>query len=791
MQVIAAYLQDPRRFPYIVVVVPPGYGKLLGDETPMLTSDGWRTHGDLEPGDRVFAPDGTLVRVLATKRWPDAERLRVVFDDGATIIADAHHEWDVLCDRERYRYDGTVNGKRMRSTKRIAERLETRLLLEGQRRPPAIPLAMPLAFPERNLPIDPYVLGLWLGNGSTRNGLITFNRRDVDHYRWLGTPRDRTSKGAVGITPPGLVLNLRAADLLSNKHIPVEYQIAGVSQRLRLLQGLMDTDGDVHAISGQCTFSTSSETLRDDARRLILSLGFKATVCESRAMLDGVDYGPTWRILFMSDSSLPCCTVPFKRERLKERVIDRTRRRFIVAVEPAGVHSGQCIQVEGGRYLAGDALIATHNSTLGSVAYPAWKFGNTHGRTRIGLISNTATQAHGFSRAVQQTCEGDEYRRTFPDVMPDLTRVWAANQFYFTATPQGPNPGLLAMGMDGPALGKRFDEIIIDDPSTWAQVRSEQVMTEQRNKIMNTIIQRFPAGSRPPHGDRKTRAIVLMTRFGERDLLSLFRDDLAFTCVHMPAMGYWDRIVRCSSCGQSAQGKDPCDHDPRNFEVEFGDAALWPERESRETLLKMRESDELIFELVYQGNVSVLAGNVFSDAWFQRGPLPGSFDRVIMGIDTAGGKDRKHGDYTAITTIGLRGDQIWIIDSWRDRLPAPEQELKIVEKFTQWQDCGWTPELVVIEDVGEGTAVFQHLSRTHRLPLKPVKPTADKEFRSIALSNAYRARRVWHPEGERWTRAYEAELLAFPEGAHDDLLDSAVHAYNESAGDAGVRLRAL
>jgi predicted phage terminase large subunit-like protein len=791
-QVLAAHLQDQARFPYLICVMPPGYSKLLSDDTPMLTTCGWTTHGRLRVGDEVFAPDGTPVKVQATIPWPTRERERVVFDDGTSIVADANHEWDVLCDRERYRYDGYVDGKMQRSTKRIWERLETRDLLVGQRRPPAIPVAQPVQFPDADLPIDPYILGLWLGNGTTKSGRITFNIRDVEHYRWLdGNMRERPHRGTASITVRGLVGDLRAAGLLGHKHIPAIYQIASVNQRRRLLQGLIDTDGDVHITSGQCAYATTLPELRDGVRLLLASLGFKPTVCESRAMLNGVDHGPYWRLLFTADSASECCTVPYKASRLRATITERARRRFVVDVQHVGEYPGQCIQVQGGVYLAGEQLVATHNSTLGSWIYPAWKLGHRHGNLRIGLISNTATQAEGFSRAVQQTVMSETYANTFGDVTPDPNRRWTTKEMFFTNTPSGPNPGLTAMGMDGPILGRRFDEIILDDPSTWDQARSEVTMEGQRAKVTNTIIQRFPASSRPPGGDRRTRMVVLMTRFGERDLFPLFVDDLNFHVLHMPALGYWDRIVKCTQCGQSAQGRNPCSHDQRNMEVEWGEMALWPSAQSREDLVKLRENDELVFQLIYQGDTSVLKGNIYDPNWIQRGELPSSFDRVIMGVDTAGGRDAARGDYTAIVTLGFRGDQVWVIDAYRDRLPAPRQEDAIVEKFETWRDMGWMPEAIAIEDVNEGGAIIQHLNVSHRLPIIPVKPRGDKAFRAISFSNAYRAGRVWHPSGERWTRAFEAELLAFPTGPRDDLNDAAVHAFNVSAPDGGARLRVL
>lgn len=426
--------------------------------------------------------------------------------------------------------------------------------------------------------------------------------------------------------------------------------------------------------------------------------------------------------------------------------------------------------------------------------YVGWRQGATGGRRRIGLISNTASQAEAFSRAIQSSIESDDFRDVYPDCARDPRRRWTTREMYFTNTPSGANPGLLALGMDGPILGKRLDEIIIDDPTTWRNARSEGTMKDQREKLLNTINYRFPPGARAPFdGDATTRMIVFMTRYGERDLLPTFRDDLGLLVVHMPALGFWDRLVTCPECGKRAIGMAPCEHDPEEWDKEWGNAALWPEMEGREMLATRREHDELIFELVDQGNPKVLAGDVFDSDWWRHGPLPGKFDLVAMGVDTAGGRDRKKGDYTAIAVIGIRGDQVWLIYAWRDRVAAPVQQRRITEVYEQMSEAGYRPEMVYVEDANEGRAVYDYLVMETRIPAKAVAPISDKEFRAIPLSNAARRGAFWMPEEERWTRPVEAELEAFPEGAHDDFVDAITLPYNETVGGArgGPRLRVL
>lgn len=402
-----------------------------------------------------------------------------------------------------------------------------------------------------------------------------------------------------------------------------------------------------------------------------------------------------------------------------------------------------------------------------SIAYPAWRLGQQPD-LRIGLISRVHSHATGFSRAVQEALDTPEFQTAYPGVEPDYLRGWALNQWFLKTAPPGPNPSFLASGIGGRGvLGRRFDEIIVDDPTAWDDARSEDVMEKQRNWLRAVLLTRFPPNMRPPHG-YGGRMVVVLTRWSERDLVPTLKD-LGFTIVNMPSLGYWDQTVN------------------EDGEVEYGDAPLWPEVEGREQLDAERADDELMFELVKQGNPRVLGGHVFDSQHFQRGTPPprSEFERVVQYADTAGGKDRKKGDYFALATVGIKGQDVWILDMVRERIPAPEQEDAVRIAAARWD-----PELICIEAANEGTALYQRLSLHSRLPLDDVTPTKDKEFRAIPLSNAYRARRVWHPEGERWVPRYETELAQFPQGAHDDQVDAAGGAYAKTE-DPGPRIRIL
>lgn len=415
-------------------------------------------------------------------------------------------------------------------------------------------------------------------------------------------------------------------------------------------------------------------------------------------------------------------------------------------------------------------------STFVSVVYPTWRIGMRKGRIRMGIICSTATLATDFSGAVMDAIRSPAFRATYPDVQPDYERGWARNGFYVTGTPPGPSPTLIATGIRGPIIGRRLDEIVLDDPTTFEDARSEDVMEKQRGWLKNTLIQRLPAGMRPPKPQREGgRIIAALTRWGDSDLVPTLVD-LGFVVIHLPALAT-DAPEMPDLLGR-VEGEP-----------------LWPEVEDVPTLVAMREESEIWFELVYQGNVTILKGDIFDPLFFQRGQPPmrpgeldkrGRLDFIAQYVDTAGAKSQKKGDYFAMVTIGVRGGEFWVLDVERGRFQAPEQEVVVNREAAEWR-----PDTIVIEDTNEGRALYQNMVLKYRLPLKPYSPTEPKDYRAIPLANAYRAYRVWHPEDAAWRRVFETELEAFPRGRHDDQVDAATGAFNHTGADRGMRVREL
>lgn len=369
-----------------------GTGKALAIDTPIPTPDGWSTMGKLAVGDWVFSPNGEPVKIVAaTEVMFDRPCYRVVFSDGSEIVADENHLWETetlrareTAAKQRRRNQFTaphgtdqrekiIHKSAVVTTRQIRETLYTR---GGHCLNHSIRTSEPLAFPRQEVPIHPYVLGAWLGDGTTVNATFTCADAEIideiracgevirkvnDKYLWrFGDGNRKVTLAAKSQT---MQARLRRLGVLGGKFIPDSYLQGSVDQRLALLQGLMDTDGTVDR-SGLCEFSVCNERLARDVLGLVLTLGIKATIRESAATIDGREVNRRWRIGFKTD--LPVFRLPRKAERIGTLPTNRAKLRYITSVERVDSVPVRCIQVANadGMFVAGEACIPTHNSFL-------------------------------------------------------------------------------------------------------------------------------------------------------------------------------------------------------------------------------------------------------------------------------------------------------------------------------------------------------------------------------------------------------------------------------------------
>jgi hypothetical protein len=354
-------------------------GKGLAEDTPLPTPDGWTTMGDLAVGDALFDERGQQCSVTFVSERRLIDCYTVTFNDGTSVVADGDHLWSLYDTHRSNGFRQPLGRWVTVATRDIAGRatLDYRGKSEARYR---LPASRPLVCAERNLPVDPWLLGAWLGDGTSLASTITVGNADLTAMRALieatgasTTVRpDRncwTVTVATSARPNNLGASLRALGVWGAKHIPATYLRASVEQRLALLQGLMDTDGSV-AIAGtnrtsrRCEFSVTNKRLAEGFLELALSLGIRTRLLEAPAMLNGREVGRRYRVSFTTN--LPVFRLPRKAERHGEQNELRPIARNIRSVTPTSSVATRCIQVDAPSqlFLCGTSMVATHNTTM-------------------------------------------------------------------------------------------------------------------------------------------------------------------------------------------------------------------------------------------------------------------------------------------------------------------------------------------------------------------------------------------------------------------------------------------
>lgn len=311
----------------------------------------WGKISDIQPGDHVYNRLGQAVEVLQV--FPQPEPLdvyRITLKDGRTIECSGDHLWNVL---QRAGNRAKDHHRKVMTTKELMA--QPLLKNEGKGKQEyrwKIPVAHAFEYSEKDLPVDPYLLGLLIGDGHLKHGvhistsdmdivdmirkilskeeyIVYKNRPHNDHdYDWL--IRDRQiyeSHGKTADEP--LVKALDAlglyGKLTQDKFIPEAYLYASIDQRRALLQGLMDSDGTAHR--GRIGFTTINRRLRDDFLQLARSLGYICSVTkDNRGWEKYTHTGECWTVHIQSNDVDNIFRLERKKQDLREYQSKQTKR---------------------------------------------------------------------------------------------------------------------------------------------------------------------------------------------------------------------------------------------------------------------------------------------------------------------------------------------------------------------------------------------------------------------------------------------------------------------------------
>ena len=335
-------------------------GKALEDSTPVLTTEGWKRHGDLRPGMHVYGRDGQPKRILAVTGSTEQDLFDVTFPEGRVLRATSGHLWSGR--RLMHPKGDTSRWEDREMTLTTEEIAKISRMRVGRMRPFKVWAHSPVELPEAELPIDPYILGFWLGDGRASGGCIAKGAMDRDHLLTLGH-EIKSREGMCTVVVDGLTRALRLAGLKDNKHVPQAYLQASPEQRLALLQGLMDSDGYCNPKTGAIEFSNTNKAIIDGVLALLHLEGVTPKVTTAIGHYGEVQCKRHWRIQFRADR--PMFRLPRKAANQRPSTERRDHRLSVIDVVPAGRGMAQCITVEGGEYLAGRELTLTHNCGSG------------------------------------------------------------------------------------------------------------------------------------------------------------------------------------------------------------------------------------------------------------------------------------------------------------------------------------------------------------------------------------------------------------------------------------------
>ena len=379
-------IQDPNT-PGLVLYHGTGSGKALQVGTNVLTDHGWTQIQNLKIGDQVFSVDGSLTAVTGVYPQGLRDIYSVTFRDGATINCDGEHLWhtQTAANRKNVVRLKTTHGqeRHLGSAKTTLQIKES--LRQGGKWNHTIPLPEALQFSKKELPLDPYVLGLLLGDGcikfdgayiSTGDSEIIQSIKDAYPSHAL----KRRSNGfdyhiskSVTSYKNEIVTALKSLKLLGTgsltKFIPDCYLFNNVETRLAILQGLMDTDGFVSKDGYTVMFESISEKLKDGVKFLVESLGGNVTVKSRIPTFTYKGEKKKGQLCYRVYLFLPPKVMPFRLTRKKNRVVPKTSykpARYITGVTLYGKDHAVCITVaHPSKLFITEHCLVTHNSLAG------------------------------------------------------------------------------------------------------------------------------------------------------------------------------------------------------------------------------------------------------------------------------------------------------------------------------------------------------------------------------------------------------------------------------------------
>ena len=486
-----------------------GLGKACSNNTLIFNELGTKRMGDIIVGDRVIGSDGKPYNVTGVFPQGKKETYKITFNDGYSIITDDVHLWSVSSPNYgKNRKNERVKKSLVLSTKQMFEggkilikgngynsekdyEIETYYKSSNGNNKWQIPIVQPIEFKNKNiLPIEPYLLGLCLGDGHfDKNNNCIFGVH-IDDYRELflnynlKPKKTKKEKMLYGYKNFGEILNdLKLSNTRSHtKFIPNIYKYSSIEDRLSILQGLMDTDG--HCMKSKngnfngTEYSTVSEKLCDDVAEIVHTLGGICRKRSRRSFYKKNGVRTECRESYRLNIKLPPGMNPFRLKRKSETYNEPKKYptgRYISKIEKYGRDECTCISVDSpDKLYVAEHGIVTHNTTSAAIA------SLESGAKKILIVCpaslkiNWQREIKNYSDERVLIVEGGKWGSTFKFYIINYDII----KNYHAIDNENPELNLIER--------ENFDLAIVDEAHMISNT------TANRTKLLNDILDKIP-----------------------------------------------------------------------------------------------------------------------------------------------------------------------------------------------------------------------------------------------------------------------------------------------------------
>jgi phage terminase large subunit-like protein len=830
-------------------------GKALDLSTQIPTPTGFKKLIDVLPGSQVIGRDGKPCDVIAESDIEFRDGWKLIFDDGSTAICSDDHRWltfdihemasltrrddEWRAARRKTRKSRVTGNKSELFTASLTARNQT--VLRPPTSPPptgtvrttaeivatikvrgrtshAIPVCDSVELPPKRLPLDPYLLGCWLGDGhSDSPSMTTMDVSIAEAFIEAGfvigsiSKKGKAGKARTFYFRGGLRAKLRRLSVLRNKHVPHRYLWASKEQRLALLQGLLDTDGTCGK-SGKVQFCSTKKQLAESALTLAASLGMKPTIREKRAKLYGKDCGPYWSVSFTP-------TMPvFRLQRKLRRQLPVQRRvvkfRYLLDAKRIHCRPMKCLVVNSSDrlFLCGRSFLPTHNSTYLLAA--AIQYADVPGYSAL-LIRRTFKELSKGANSLMTRA-----RRWFAPLYPHIR--WSAQESSWVFRNKGGDAYLTFgyMEDEGDEIqyqSLEYDFLGVDEVTHQREHQFRYLFSRLRRNAGSDVPPRARAGTNPggPHdGGEWVKARYVTDEYLRASQDERFKD-----------IRLWEKRSECGDCGGTGiLHKKACVYcdgvgeavryflPARMQDNPFIDEAEYRRSMADVPAIERKQLEDGDWDVVREGKVFrrewlrpwIRRGNSFLlrdplDAESIGGDSPNRpyiHNRFIdngetltfMTADTAY-TAKSWSDYTCITiwTMSLSTYDLILRHGWMQKVETPNIMEKIKELyFGSWDreraaDFNVRPavcDFAMIEFKSSGISIVQEarVSGADGMTIIPYDPgDRDKLARANVARKRFESGQVWFPHGNPgWLGPLVRQLLEFDgidDSKKDDFVD--------------------